>query len=87
MTSFLNAHRRARAFAQRDDEDVYELLTRQFHTLSRRDLVHLYLIRDEIQRGAIELAANLRMVMWTRALAFGTVILGVLTVTASLIVS
>ncbi len=74
------------AFTQRPGEDAYAYIARTIRTLRPRDLVQLYMIRsDDSQREAIRLWADLRMVFWTRALAYGTVILGVCTIIAALI--
>jgi hypothetical protein len=76
-----------RAFTQKPGEDNYVYITRTIRTLRGRDLVTLYMMRDrdKTQLEAMQLWVDLRMVFWTRALAYRTVILGVLTVVAALI--
>lgn len=75
------------AFTQRPGEDSYEFVARTMRSLRFKDLPQLLMVRngDRTQVEAIQLYANLKMVVWTRALAFGTVILGVLTVIAAFI--
>jgi hypothetical protein len=75
------------AFEQREGEDAYEFLARTMRTLRARDLVRVYMMRhdDVTQVDGIRLWVDLRMAFWTRALAFGTVVLGVCTIVAALI--
>lgn len=75
------------AFTQRDGEDAYAFVARTVSTLRFKDLPRLLLLRndDRKQVEAIQLLVNVKMVVWTRALAFGTVILGLLTVLAAFI--
>lgn len=79
--------RQTDAYTQRDGEDAYAWLARTIRTLRFKDLPQLVMLRngDRAQVEAIQLYANLKMVIWTRALAFGTVILGLLTVIAAFI--
>ena len=75
------------AFTQRPGEDNYVFIVRTMRTLRYRDLPHLMMIRagDNVQIDAVRLYVELKMVKWTRALAFGTVILGVCTIVAAFI--
>ena len=77
------------AIEQRPGEDNYEFLARGWRTLRFKDLPQLLHMRsgDRNQVEAIKLYVDLRMVVWTRALAFGTVILGACTIVAAFIAS
>jgi hypothetical protein len=83
----MTSRRYQKATTQRHGEDTYEFLARTIRTLRFRDLPGHVLIRnnDRKQVEAIQLYANLKMVQWTRALTFGTVILGVCTIVAAFI--
>ncbi|GIU86346.1 MAG: hypothetical protein KatS3mg009_0861 [Acidimicrobiia bacterium] len=75
------------AFTQRDGEDGYAFVARTIRTLRFRDLPLLLMLRggDEKQAAAMRLYVDLKMVQWTRALTFGTVILGACTIVAAYI--
>lgn len=81
--------RQQKAFTQKPGEDNYVFLNRTIRTLTFKDLPHLMMIRSEdgAQIEAVKLYAELKMVKWTRALAFGTVFLGVCTIVAAFIAS
>jgi hypothetical protein len=72
---------------QRPGEDTYAYIARTIRTIPPNDLVELFMLResDANQLEAMKLWVNLRMVRWTRAPAYGTVILGVCTIVAALI--
>ncbi len=76
------------AFTRREDEDVYEWVARTHRTLRFRDLPQLLMLRNEDRKQveAVQLLAQLKMVQWTRALTFGTVVLGACTIIAAFIV-
>jgi hypothetical protein len=80
--------RQRRAFEIRDGEDAYAFIARTHRSLRYRDLPELFLLRggDAKQMEALRLLVDLRMVVWTRALALGTVVLGVCTIVAAFIV-
>jgi predicted nucleic acid-binding Zn-ribbon protein len=80
--------RQRKAFKRREDEDAYAWVTRTHRKLRYRDLPRLLLIRNEDRKQveAIQLLAQLKMVKWTRALTFGTLILGACTIVAAVIV-
>lgn len=79
--------RQDEAFTQEPGEDAYEHIVRTMRTRRPRDLPRLYLtLTDPAQREAIRLMTDVRMVVWTRMLAYGTLILGVCTIVAALIV-
>lgn len=75
------------AFTQRPGEDAYEFVTRGHRTLRYRELPRLLMMRgkDGTQVEAIKLYVDLKMVQWTRALTFGTLVLGACTIIAALI--
>jgi len=76
------------AFARRDGEDAYEWVARTHRTLAFRDLPRILMMRNEDRKQveAIQLLAQLKMVQWTRALTYGTLVLGVCTIVAAIIV-
>jgi hypothetical protein len=76
------------AFARREGEDAYEWTARTHRTLPFRDLPRVLMMRSEDRKQveAIQLLAQLKMVQWTRALTYGTLVLGVCTIVAAVIV-
>jgi hypothetical protein len=89
MTRF-RAFRRRRATTQKPGEDTYQFLARGWWWYGTRDLPAIYYMRadtDPAQAQAIQLYATLRMVKWTRALVFATLVLGACTIIAAIIVA
>jgi hypothetical protein len=81
------SRRQRKAFKRRDGEDAYDFVARAHRKLRYRDLPRLVILRNEDrpQVEAIQLLAQLKMVKWTRALTFGTLVLGACTIAAALI--
>ena len=79
--------RQRKAFKRRDGEDAYDFVARTHRKLRYRDLPRLVMLRNEDrpQVEAVRLLAQLKMVKWTRALTFGTLVLGACTIAAALI--
>lgn len=80
--------RQRKAFTQRPGEDNYQFLARTHRQRRKITEPQLMMLRsnESNQLDAIRLYADLKMVQWTRALSFGTVVLAVCTVAAALIV-
>ena len=78
-----------KAFAQREGEDAYSFVARTIRDLRFKDLPQLVMLRnkDRSQVEAIQLYTQLRMVQWTRALAWATMLLGACTIIAAIILS
>jgi hypothetical protein len=79
--------RQHKAFKRREGEDAYAWVTRTHRKLRYRDLPRLVMLRndDRKQFETIQVLVQVKMVKWTRALTFGTLVLGACTIAAALI--
>jgi hypothetical protein len=82
------SRRYRRATTMHEGEDVYAFTSRTMRQMPFRDFPAHMMMRskDRSQVEAMQLYAQLKMIQWTRALAWGTVFLGGCTIIAAFIV-